>query len=73
LNLCGCAKEEAAEKEIVIGWLWDFTGPACLGVKQMYYGLQDYLRTVEEETPMPGAKIKVITFDEKGDLARHPP
>jgi len=39
----------------------------------MYYGLQDYLRTVEEETPIPGAKIKVITFDEKGDLARHPP
>lgn len=72
-GLVGCAEEKAAEKEIVYGYLWDFTGRAALAVTDMYNSMMDYLRMVEEENPIPGVKIKVITYDTKSEGARIPP
>ena len=67
---CGGEGEVSATNKIKIGWLWDFTGRASLGVTQMYQGLVDYLRMTAEENPVPGAEIEMLTFDTKSDAAR---
>jgi len=69
-GLLGCAKEEAAGKEIKYGWVWDFTGRAALGVTQVFQGFKDYLRMTEEENPIPGVTIKLLTYDTKSDSSR---
>jgi len=69
---CGGEGEVSATNKIKIGWLWDFTGRASLGVTQMYQGLVDYLRMTAEENPVPGAEIEMLTFDTKSDAARVP-
>ena len=69
-GLVGCAEEEeAAEKEIVFGYLWDLTGRASSAVVPMYDMMMDYLRMAEEEDTLP-VKIKVTTYDTKSDPAR---
>jgi hypothetical protein len=70
-GLVGCAKEEeAAGKEIKYGWCWDFTGRAALGVTQVFQGFKDYLRMTEEEDPIPGVTIKLLTYDNKSEAGR---
>jgi hypothetical protein len=70
-GLVGCAGEEKATgKEIKYGWLWDFTGRAAVGVTQVFQGFKDYLRMTEEEDPIPGVTIKLVTYDTKSESAR---
>ena len=69
-GLAGCAKEKGAEKEIVIGVLADFTGPAAFAVKPNINSMFDYFRMVEEENLLPEVKIKFITYDTRLDYAR---
>jgi len=72
-GLAGCAKEEGKVPEIVIGFQTDLTGPAAFAVGHLYDGFQDYFRMVEEEDPIPGVKIKIITWDTRSDAARVKP
>jgi len=70
-GLVGCAKEEEeARKEIVIGFMGDFTGPAAATCGELYKGITDYFRMVEEDDPIPGVKVKIITYDTRMDYAR---
>ena len=72
LSLVSCGEEETGETKITFGFLYDLTGRASFGVKQMYNGLQDYLRMTEEKDPIPGAKIEIITYDTQSDSGRVP-
>jgi len=71
-GLAGCAGEEAKVPEITIGVLTDFTGSASFAVKPTINAMMDYFRMVEEEAPIPGVKIKFITYDTRLDYARVP-
>jgi hypothetical protein len=71
-GLASCAEEEEKVGVFTVGWLQDLTGRASFGVVQVYDGLNDYLRKMEEEEPIPGVKISVITYDTRGDYARVP-
>ncbi|MCX6000434.1 MAG: hypothetical protein NTU41_12870, partial [Chloroflexi bacterium] len=53
----GCGGGGEGRVEIVLGWLGDWTGPAAFGAAEYGGGLVDYLRTVEEENPIPGVKL----------------
>lgn len=73
-GLAGCGDDDGGTvtetKEIKYGWLWDMTGRASLAVVQLYDGLTDYLTMIEEEDPIPGVEIKVITYDTRSEPAR---
>ena len=71
-GLAGCAKEETGVREIVIGYEGDWTGPAASGAEEYGGAFLDYFRMVEEENPIPGVKLKVITYDTRSDYSRIP-
>jgi len=66
----GCAKKEAESKEIVIGLLTDFTGPAGYAVSTALAGTFAYFRHFEEENLIPGVKVKLVTYDTRTDYSR---
>ena len=70
---CGSAKQETGVKEIKYGWLWDFTGRASFGVIQTFNGMKDYLRKTDEEDPIPGVKLELLTYDTRSDASRGMP
>ena len=70
-GLVGCAKE-GVRKEIVIGFMGDFTGPAAATCGELYKGITDYFRMVEEDDPILGVKVKIITYDTRMDYSRAP-
>lgn len=74
-TLClGCGEdEEEGKTEIVIGLITDMTGPASslLVVGESAY--YDSVRYANEEDPIEGAVIKIISFDTKYDPSRDIP
>jgi hypothetical protein len=71
-GLAGCAEEEGEVREIVIGYEGDWTGPAASGAAEYGAAFLDYFRMVEEENPIPGVKLKVVTYDTRSDYSRIP-
>jgi len=71
-GLGGCAEKESRSTEVVIGFLGDFTGPSSEAIGVVYDSFTDYLRSAEEENPLPGLKLRVITYDRRGDYGRIP-
>ena len=71
-GLVGCAREKEEAHEVTIGFMGDFTGPAAATCGELHKGLTDYFRMVEEDGPIPGVKVKVITYDTRMDYARGP-
>jgi hypothetical protein len=71
-GLVGCAKEKEEAQEVIIGFIGDFTGPAAATCGEMYKGLTDYFRMVEEDDPITGVEVKIITYDTRMDYARGP-
>jgi ABC-type branched-subunit amino acid transport system substrate-binding protein len=69
-GLTGCAKNEAESKEIVIGILADFTGPAGYAIGTALAGTFAYFRQFEEENLIPGTKVKLVTYDTRTDYSR---
>ena len=74
-GLVGCGEDEEGEKktEIAIGFQSDLTGPAAYAVRHLYDGFLDYFRMVEEEEPIPGVEIEVITYDTRSMASRVAP
>jgi hypothetical protein len=69
----GCAKKAEEKATIVIGLLTDMTGPASSLLvvgESAYYDAVSY---ANEEDPIPGVVIKIISFDTKYDPARDIP
>jgi len=71
--LLGCGEEKGEKTtDIVVGMLADFTGPAASGCTMLHDGMADYFRVTQEEDPIPGARLKVITYDNRLDYGRNP-
>ncbi len=72
-GLGGCGDEEETKgKEIIVGFMGDFTGPAAATCSELHKGLTDYFDMVEEDDPIAGVRIKVITYDTRMDYSRGP-
>lgn len=71
-GLGGCTDKERVGSEVIIGFLADLTGPSSGAVKIVYDSFADYIRTAEQEDPIPGLDLKVITYDRRGDYGRIP-
>lgn len=70
-GLVGCGgKKEVVTGTFTLGWLQDLTGRAGFAVKQVWDGVQDYVAKAEAENPIPGVKIKLISYDTKSDYGR---
>ena len=69
LASCG-GTDESEGHEIRIGILTDFTGPAAFAARQATNAIIDYFRLLEETDPIPGVKVKIITYDTRSDFSR---
>jgi ABC-type branched-subunit amino acid transport system substrate-binding protein len=67
---CGGGDGDGAGEEIVIGILTDFTGTAASAIKPTMDAMRDYFAMMEETDPIPGARVKFITYDTRLDYAR---
>jgi len=64
----GCGGDEAEGKvTITIGHITDITGPAAPALGPMNWCIDDIVRYINEEDPIPGVTLKVYHFD-----ARYP-
>jgi len=71
--LVGCGGgESSAGVEVLIGLETDLTGPACTSIAPVYNGLEDYLEKANEEGVVPGATVKIVTYDHRTDYSRIP-
>lgn len=73
LAACGGDDDTGEEKEILIGILTDFTGPAASAVKPTVDGFMEYIELMQERDPIPGVEIKFITRDQRTDYSRTVP
>ncbi|MCX6000305.1 MAG: ABC transporter substrate-binding protein [Chloroflexi bacterium] len=69
-GLGGCGGGTPGKSAVTLGFLGDFTGPGSAAVSQVFYGLQDYLKMVEENNLVPEGKIKLISYDTRTDSGR---
>ncbi|MBM4463144.1 MAG: ABC transporter substrate-binding protein [Chloroflexi bacterium] len=69
----GCGKKNGEEVTIVIGNLTDVTGPAASALMDITRSLDDLVRYTNEEDPIPGVKLRVVTFDTRYDPSRDIP
>jgi len=72
-GLAGCGQKEIKGVEIRVGFQGDFTGPASAAIRTVYDAFMDYLDTAEKENLLAGAKVKVITYDQRTDYSRYTP
>jgi len=71
--LVGCGDEGGTTTtEILIGLETDLTGPAQSSIAPVYNGIEDYLKSANAEGAVPGAKIKIVTYDHRTDYSRIP-
>ena len=69
--LGGCGGGEGEKTTgITIGFLADFTGPSALTSAELHKGWTDYMKMVEADNPIPGAKTKLVTYDTRLDYSR---
>ncbi len=68
---CSTEEKEGGEPEIVLGRLTDLTGPAAASLVEIGRAVQDIVNYVNEENPIPGAKLKLINYDTKYDSSRY--
>ena len=70
-TLClSCGGGTEGERTIVMGFLTDMTGPASSALvwgDKVYYDLADY---INKNDPIPGAKIKIISYDTQYNPSR---
>jgi ABC-type branched-subunit amino acid transport system substrate-binding protein len=71
-GLVGCAGGKEEAQEVIIGFIGDFTGPAAATCAEQYKGMTDYFHMIEEDDPIPGVEVKIITYDTRMDYARVP-
>ena len=72
-GLVGCGGGTSAEsRQIIIGILTDFTGPASFAVRPTMDGYMDGFKWFQENDPIPGVEIKFITYDQRTDPGRVP-
>ncbi len=71
VTLClGCAGGEKEKTTIIIGNLTDLTGVAAPALEPMTWALEDIVRDINENEPIPGVKLKVVNYDTAFNPAR---
>lgn len=70
---CGGGGGGGGKVTITIGYITDFTGPAAGMVGTLNYVIEDVVRYFNEENLIPGAKIRLVTYDGRSDPARDIP
>jgi len=70
---CGDDDEGEGETTIVVGLMTDITGPGGAQLGLCQHSIEDLARYINEEDPIPGAKIRIKTFDNKYDPSRDIP
>jgi hypothetical protein len=68
----GCGGAGKSTTIIRIGVEGDFTGPAGQTIGEMYLGMTDSLKDSEANNPIPGVRIKYVSYDDRLDYARIP-
>ena len=66
---CG-TQDEDGKPHITIGFISDFSGPASQALRVLAYNQEDVIRYTNEEDPIPGVELELITYDCKYDPAR---
>ena len=70
----GCGKKGGGGKvRITIGLITDMTGPASPLLRPGNNALYDSARYINEEGPIPGAQINIVTYDGRLDPSRDIP
>ena len=70
---CGKKTEEGGKVTIAVGWMTDLTGPGGPALVSMQNSLQDLVRYINEEDPITGAELKLVTYDTRYDPSRDLP
>jgi len=69
----GCGDDEEEGVTIVIGLITDVTGPAGVPCQPYGWAVEDMARYINENDPIPGVTLKVVTYDGRYDPARDIP
>lgn len=64
---------EGGKVTIVVGEIIDLTGPGSPAVKSFHYATQDLASYYNDRGLIPGAKIKLVTWDNQFNVARELP
>lgn len=67
---CGNGNEGAKQVTIIVGHISDMTGPASTALVPINYALEDLARHYNEKNIIPGARIKVVSYDGRYDPSR---
>jgi ABC-type branched-subunit amino acid transport system substrate-binding protein len=70
LGLLGCGSKETGTVTIKVGYLTDLTGPASSAMKPNQWAIQDCWAYMEKTDPIPGAKLKLESYDTQMDPAK---
>ena len=71
--LLGCGGGGEGKKVITIGVITDLTGAAGPALQPMLLSLQDLVKHINEDDPIPGVKLKVAVWDDRFDASRDIP
>jgi len=66
----GCAGGEEGKTTIVIGNLTDLTGVAAPALEPMTWALEDIVKDINEQEPIPGVRLEVVNYDTAFNQAR---
>ena len=56
---------------ITVGEITDFTGPSAPACIPMHHALEDLVRYYNDEGLIPGAKLRLISYDTRTDASRY--
>lgn len=72
--LClGCGEKSEEKVVISVGFMNDYTGPGATAMRPITFAITDMVRHINEEDPIPGVKIELITYDARFDPSRDVP
>jgi ABC-type branched-subunit amino acid transport system substrate-binding protein len=73
LGLLGCGKKETGTVTIKVGYLTDLTGVASPAMGPNQWAILDCWEYMEKTDPIPGAKLKLVSYDTAFDPGRFIP
>ncbi len=71
MGACGGGGAEQ-DREVVIGFLGDQTGPSAEAFASILTSINDYLYVMGKENPIPGVTVKLVPYDTRYEYARVP-
>ena len=69
---CG-HKRQGGPVVITLGFMSDYTGPGAMALRTLNLAMNDFVRHINEDDPIPGVQIRLVAFDARFDPARDVP